>query len=266
MVYVPDGEWDEAIEEIYREAYETWAKRDDIATLSPPSWEEFQKKPVFRFPLEGDPYYPFKHEVEAGANPFAGTASGKIEFHSKALAQGPEYLRTHEVPPGSGKCYGAGNLPPMAQMTLGGKGTFYSEDTERYPLLMSSPHSYYRVHSWLDNSPFLRCDCYRHAVWMNVADAKSRGIKDNDLVRVFSDIGETVVKAYVTSRIVPGTVAIHHGGWYLPREGASALMPDGVDWRGAPNLFTHEEDLPNTVVGTFPCKGLVQIERWGGAR
>jgi len=266
MADVPYEKWDETIEEIYREAYEKWAKRDDIAALNPPGWEEFQKKPVFRFPLEGDPYYPFKHEVEAGLNPFAGTASGKIEFYSKVLAQGPEYLRTHEVPPGSGKCYGAGNLPPMAQMTLGGKDTFYSEDAAKYPLLMSSPHSYYRVHSWLDNSPLLRNDCYRHAVWMNVADAKARGVKDNDLVRVYNDIGEMIIRAYVTSRIVPGTVAIHHGGWYLPQGGTSALMPDGVDGRGAPNLFTHEEDLPNTVVGTFPCKGLVQIEKWRGAR
>ena len=38
-------------------------------------------------------------------------------------------------------------------------------------------------------------------------------------------------------------------------------MPDGIDKRGAPNLFTHGEELPETVVGTFPCKGLVEIEK-----
>ena len=151
-------------------------------------------------------------------------------------------------------------------MTMGGKGTFYSRDTAQYPLLMSSPHSYYRVHSWLDNSPLLKGDCYRHAVWMSAADAKCRGVKDNDLVRVYSDIGEMVIRTYVTSRLVPGTVVIHHGGWYLPGKENSARMPDGVDARGAPNLFTHEEDLPRAIVGTFPCKGLVQIEKWEGAQ
>ncbi len=150
----------------------------------------------------------------------------------------------------------------MAQMTKGGKDTFHSEKTRQYPLLMSSPHSYYRVHSWLDNNNWLRTDCYRHAVWMNVADAKSRNIKDDDMVRVYSDIGEMIGPAYVTSRIVPGTVAIHHGGWYLPRHEKSAIMPDGIDYRGAPNLFTHNEELPDTLVGTLPCKGLVQIEKW----
>jgi anaerobic selenocysteine-containing dehydrogenase len=98
---------------------------------------------------------------------------------------------------------------------------------------------------------------------MHVADAKSRGVKDDDLVRVYSDIGEMVAPAYVTSRIVPGTVAIHHGGWYVPQDKRTALMPDGIDQRGAPNLFTHGEDLPDTVIGTFPCKGLVQIEKLG---
>jgi len=265
MADVAYQDWDEAIEELYKEAYENWTKRKDIAPLNPPDWETFQKKPVFRFPMEGEPYYPLKNHVEAGENPFEGTTSGRIEFYSKVLAKGPEYLRDHEVPPGTGRCYGGGNLPPMAQMTMGGRDTFFSEDTKKYPLLMSSPHSYYRVHSWLDNNIWLRTDCYRHAVWMNVADAKARGVKDNDQVRVYSDIGEMVGPAYVTSRIVPGTVALHHGGWYVPKKEKTELMPDGIDKRGAPNLFTHGDELPETVVGTFPCKGLVQVEILGDA-
>jgi anaerobic selenocysteine-containing dehydrogenase len=202
--------------------------------------------------------------VESGENPFEGTASGKIEFHSEVLAKGSAYLEQNEVPPGSGKCYGGGKLPAMAQMTLGGRDTFFSEDTKKYPLLMSSPHSYYRMHSWLDHNPLLRDDCYRHAVWIHMSDAKCRNVQDDDLVRVYNDIGEMVVPAYVTSRIVPGTVAVYHGGWYVPGEQKSDLMPDGIDRRGAPNLLIHEVDLPDTVVGSFPCKGLVQVEKWEG--
>jgi len=265
MADVPDEKWDEAIEELHREAYEKWAATEEITLLNPPSWEEFQKKPIFRWEMPKDPYYPFKNDVERGENPFRGTESGKVEFYSKVLAKGPDYLATNEVPPGSGKCYGGGNLPPMAQMTMGGRDTFYSKDTEKYPLLMSSPHAYYRIHSFLDNNPLLRADCYRHAVWMSVADAKARGIKDDDLVKVYNDIGEMVIPAYVTSRILPGTVAIHHGGWYKPSEDKTQLMPDGIDRGGAANMLTHNDDLPDTVVGFYPCKGLVQIEKWEGA-
>ncbi len=256
-------DWEDAVEAIYQEAYETWAANDTIAPLSPPSWEEFQKKPVFRFPMAGEPYHSYKHQVDAGKNPFQGTASGKIEFFSETLAKGPEYLQKNDVPPGSGKCYGGGNLPPMAQMLKGGRDTFFSEDAAKYPLLMSSPHSYYRMHSWLDNIPLLN-DCYRHGVWMSVADAKRRGVADNDLVKVYNDRGEMVLPAYVTSRIVPGTVAIFHGGWYAPGKEKSDIMPDGIDFRGSPNLLTHDVDLPETLVGSFPCKGLVDIRKWGG--
>jgi len=260
-----DDEWDEAVEELHKEAYESWAGSDYIKPLNPPNWEEFQKKPVFRYEIK-DPYYPFKRDMDRGINPFRGTASGKMEFYSEFLAKGPEHLATSDDPPGSGKCYGGGSLPPMAQMTFGGRDTFHSQDSKKYPLLMSSPHSLYRVHSFLDNNPLLRGDCYRHAVWISLADANARGIKDNDLVRVHNDIGEMIIPAYVTSRVVPGTVFIFHGGWYNPSETKSQLMPDGIDVGGAPNLLIHNEDLPTTIVGMFPCKGLVQCEKWDGAR
>lgn len=264
MADVPIEKWDETVEELHREAYEKWAAQEDIVVLNPPSWEAFQKKPVFRYEIQ-DPYYPFKEDLEQGKNPFRNTASGKIEFYSEVLAKGPDYLAAHDYyPPGSGKCYGSGKLPPAARMTFGGKDTFYSKDVEKYPLLMSSPHSLYRVHSFLDNNPMLRDECYRHAVWINVADAKVRGIKDDDRVRVFNDIGEMIIPAYVTSRIVPGTVVVFHGGWYMPQKNKSSLMPDGIDERGAPNMLIHNEDVPDTVVGMFPSKGLVQIERREG--
>jgi anaerobic dimethyl sulfoxide reductase subunit A len=261
MAQVSDDRWDEVVEELHKEAYDKWATREAIAPLAPPSWEEFQRKPVFRYEIK-DPYYPFKKELERGKNPFEGTESGKIEFYSKLLARGPHYLQTNDYPSGSGKCYGGGNLPPMGQMTTGGRDTFYSQDAEKYPLLMSSPHSLYRVHSFLDNNAWLKDDCYRHAVWMNVADAKARGIRDNETVRVYNDIGETILPAFVTSKIIPGTVCIFHGSWYRSSEDKDQLMPDGIDIGGAPNFLIHNEELPMTTIGMFPCKGLVEVEKW----
>lgn len=265
MADVPDEGWDEAITALDREAYEKWASMEQIARLSPPTWEEFQKKPIFRMEIPKELYEAAKGDVGPRiGSPFMGTESGKIEFYSKALAKGPDYLANSETPPGSGRCYGGGNLPPTAQMTMGGRDTFYSRDTQEYPLLMSSPHAYFRVHSWLDNNRMLRDECYRHAVWMSVADAKSRGIKDDDLVRVHNDIGEMILPAYVTSRVLPGTVFIYHGAWYKPNDARNQLMPDGIDRRGSPNMLTHNDDLPDTVIGFYPCKGLVQIHKWEG--
>jgi anaerobic dimethyl sulfoxide reductase subunit A len=284
LANVSDDHWDEVIEDLHREAYEIWAAREEIAPLSPPNWEEFQKKPVFRWEIK-NPYHSFKKDASFKGSAYApvdlgsdilsrsdynesdegmsiGTESGKIEFYSKGLAKGPDYLAANEFFKGSGKCYGGGKLPPMAQMTTGGKDNFYSKDTEKYPLLMSSPHSTYRVHSLLDNQELLSDDCYRHAVWISVADAKARGIVDDDLVTVFNDIGQMILPAYVTSKVVPGTVCVFHGSWYTPGKNKNSLMPDGIDTRGAPNILIHNEDLPDTIIGFFPCKGLVQIEKW----
>lgn len=261
MAHVPDDQWDHQVEELHREAYESWAAKKNIASLDPPEWKAFQRQPVFRWEIS-DPYYPCKEDVDKGKNPFRETASGQIEFFSKVLAGGPGYLASRDYyPPGSGKCYGNGNLPPMAQMTLGGKDTFHSADVTEYPLLMSSPHSLYRVHSFLDNNLWLREDCYRHAVWINVADAKMRNIKDGDSVIVYNDLGKMNLPAYVTSRIIPGTVFIFHGAWYRPSKERTASMPDGIDMGGSPNVLIHNEDVPQTIIGMFPCKGLVEVRK-----
>lgn len=264
MANVSDDDWDEAMEKLHKEGYETWAAREDIRPLNPPSWEEFQKKPVFRYEIK-EPYFAFKEDMDMGENPFKGTASGKIEFYSRDLAKGPDYLAANEFLPGSGKCYGGGNLPPMAKMSMGGHNTFYSKQAEKHPLLVSSPHSLFRVHSMLYNNLWLKDDCYRHAIWLSVADAKARGIKDGDPVRVYNDAGEMVLPAYVTSRAVPGTAYVFHGGWYEPNGNKSELMPEGMDRGGAVNLLIRDVDIPETVIGIYPCKGLAQVEKWEGA-
>ena len=269
LANVPDDKWDEAIDNLHREAYEKWMLREEIAPLNPPIWEEFLKKPVFRWEVK-DPYYTYKNAILRGENPFKGTDSGKIEFYSNEVAASNHNrgnkstdVKTHSI---NGR-YGGGHLPAMAEMTMGGSATYHSKNVEKYPLLMSSPHGLYRVHSLLDNQPLLNQDCYRHAVWISVPEAKSRGIKDNDLVRVFNDQAEIIMPAYVTSKVVPGTVNIFHGGWYTPGKTKTTLMPEGIDTRGAPNLMTHyDEHLPDTILDHQPCKALVQIEKWEGVR
>ena len=275
LANVPDDKWDETIENLHREAYEKWALLPEIVPLKPPSWEEFQKKPVFRW-LVDEPHYTYKNIIERGENPFKRTESGKIEFYSKELAAGLENTALtsdgtvnspgRKIRPANGR-YGGGNLPPIAQMSMGGRSTYHSKDVEQYSLLMSSPHGLFRIHTLLDNQPLLSKDCYRHAVWISVADAKARGIADDDLVRVYNDQAEIIMPAYVTSKVVPGTVDIFHGGWYMPGRNKTKLMPEGIDTRGASNLMTHyDEHLPDTIIDHQPCKALVEIEKWGGAR
>ena len=64
---------------------------------------------------------------------------------------------------------------------------------------------------------------------MHPADAASRGLADNDLVRIFNDRGEVHCAVNVLPTIRPGTVSLPKGLWRrTTRNGATAtaLAPD----------------------------------------
>ncbi|EHL09094.1 molybdopterin oxidoreductase [Desulfitobacterium hafniense DP7] len=258
MVDVPIETWDEELERIYREAYEIWAEDYDgtLAALgvTPKPWEEFLKKPVVRVEIE-EPYYPYKSAKEENITPFE-TPSGKVEFYASTLANvGKEETR-----------YG-GLVEPMPvwephYMKEPANDSFYHPKTAQYPLALNTPVSVYRQHSCNDQNPRLR-ECYRHAVWMNPVDAKARGIKDGDKTRVFNELGEMIIPAYVTNKTIPGTVCIYHGSWYTPGAVKTETMPYGIDTRGACNLLIGDTHLPHAV-GALLKAGLVQVENFGG--
>jgi anaerobic selenocysteine-containing dehydrogenase len=98
--------------------------------------------------------------------------------------------------------------------------------TDRYPLALISPASDRTISSTLGELP--RNDVTLH---MNPADAADRGLADNDLVRVFNDLGEVQCALRVLPTIRPGTVSLPKGLWRRStRNGATAtaLVPDSL--------------------------------------
>ncbi len=93
-----------------------------------------------------------------------------------------------------------------------------------------------------------------HTIWLNVNDARARGVKDGDHVAIENDKGKAVMTAYVTSRVMPGLVVVHHGGWYQP-DG------QGVDWGATPNVFLTDNESPVTAP---LVTNLVQVARYQG--
>ena len=89
--------------------------------------------------------------------------------------------------------------------------------------------------------------------WISTQDAQSRGIQNGDKVRVFNDRGETVIRAYVTERIMPGVVSLGEGAWYRPDE-------KGRDQGGCPNVLTRDHYSPG---GAWPYNtNLVQVGKY----
>jgi anaerobic dimethyl sulfoxide reductase subunit A len=101
----------------------------------------------------------------------------------------------------------------------------------------------------------LRNHIYRHRVWVNAADARARDIKDNDMIMIFNDRGKVVMPAYVTQRMMPGTVLIHAGGKVI-------LGESGVDFGGSPSTLLGGEF--NSCLTPARATNLVQIEKYTG--
>ena len=72
-----------------------------------------------------------------------------------------------------------------------------------------------------------------------------------------------MMNAYVTSKIIPGTVAMHFGAWYTPSGDKTTLMPYGMDMRGACNFLIGDVHLPH-VVNSILTAGLVEVKKSGG--
>ena len=255
---VPYDKWDEEVEKIYREGYERWAKDEDgqlkALGIEPKPWEEFLKDPIVRIPID-EPYYPFKNPLAQGGNPFK-TISGKIEFSSKFVETGHEMMKEF-----GGKVDSIPRWQPT-YMNEPAYDSFYHPRVRHYPLSMVTPVSLYRMLSCNDPNPLLR-DCYKHRVWLNPADAKARGIKDNDQVIVYNEYGEMILNTYVTSKVMPGTTAIHFGAWYKPNAIRTERMKYGIDMRGAVNFLIGDKHLPH-VVNALLTSGLVEVKKFGG--
>lgn len=125
------------------------------------------------------------------------TPSRKQEFYSKTMIDWkwpeykiPAYIKSHVHPEKINRANNEFALIP----------------TFRLPVL---------IHSRSGNAKWLAEIAHRNPLWINADDAKSIGIEDGDLVRVNTDIGYHINRAWVTESIRPGVVACSHhiGRW-----------------------------------------------------
>jgi len=175
-----------------------------------------------------------------------GTPSGKIELYSKTI-EGYHY---DDCPPH------ATWLEPAEW--LGG------EKAKEYPLHLLSPHPRYRLHSQLDNT-WIRTWYEvneREPIWINVDEARERGISNGDVVRVFNDRGEVLAGALVTERVRRGVVILHEGGWYDPE----APEQDGSRCKhGLVNVLTLDKGTSQLAQGNVANTALVEVKKYDGA-
>jgi anaerobic selenocysteine-containing dehydrogenase len=146
------------------------------------------------------------------------TPSGKLEFWSRTLAEWgwpecaiPSYIASHVHPE---------NLEPDQTILI---------STFRLPI---------QIHTRSANAKWLNEIAHTNPLWLHTSHAAKLGVRTGDLVRVETEIGYFVVRAWVTEGIKPGIVACSHhmGRWKTHENGERQLMAtvklnrDGSKW------------------------------------
>jgi trimethylamine-N-oxide reductase (cytochrome c) len=219
------------------------------------SWEEFKEKGYFVVPTasdwEQDPVGMEKFAKDPEANPLE-TPTGKIEFYATQLAKhfpdDPERPAVpHWIP--YGESQEESRLGPRAG---------------KYPLLLVSNHSKWRVHaehddiSWIREIPMCKVrgpDGYLYEpVWINPRDAAARGIGEGDIVKIYNERGAVLGGARVTERIMPGALSQDHGARHDP------ICPKH-DRGGSNNLLSPRGPISKNCLGVVTSGFLVEIEK-----
>jgi anaerobic selenocysteine-containing dehydrogenase len=134
------------------------------------------------------------------------TPSGRLEFYSRTLSDWgwpdesiPVYLKSHVHPD---------NLAEDQTVLI---------STFRLPV---------QIHTRSANAKWLDEIAHTNPLWIHPSHAARLDVKTGDVVRVETEIGYFVVRAWVTEGIRPGIVACSHhmGRWKLTDEGQRQLM------------------------------------------
>lgn len=210
--------WEEIWESYLKDVYAGLEDYYDKQNKTIPTYDAFMKGNFLNCDELDDKIYTGWDEQIKDKKPFK-TTSGKIELYYK-LFEDESRRGQSEHYDSNGNVFdnlaADWNDMTASPTYMTGRRSMDDPMTREYPLQMMSSHCRYRVHYVHWANPWLRNHVYRHRVWLNPADAQTRGIQDNDLVLVYNDRGKVAMPAYVTPRTMPGITLIHHGGDYLP--------------------------------------------------
>jgi len=173
-----------------------------------------------------------------------GTPSGRIEIYSSAIAK----MGYDDCPPHPTW------MEPIER--LGGP-------TTKYPLHIDSSHPKYRLHSQLCGTALRATYAIagREPCWINPEDAKTRGIADGDIVRVFNDRGQILAGARITEEIRPGVIRINEGGWFDP---VDPRLPGSLDRYGDVNNLTVGIGTSKLAQGNCGHTAVGDVEKYRG--
>jgi len=220
------------------------------------SWEQLKEKGYYVVPTDPKwaerPAGMFKFYQNPVENPLT-TPTGKIEFYSEGLAE--HFPDDEERPP----------VPHWIPYGVSHQETKTCDRAKDFPFLICSNHPRWGVHAQHDDITWLReiptckirgIDGYQYQpVWINPVDAELYDIEFGDIVAIYNERGVVLAAAYVTERIMPGSLSIDHGAKYDP------IVPGEIDRGGAIDTICCHSTTSKNAVGMAMSGFLAGIEK-----
>jgi len=225
----------------------------------PPVSDEARAPTAYRWYYEGrkkdvpEPYpLPSDYVGEFGEG--LQTPTGKYEFV-------PNSLKNIDDP----------GRPPLNKYIPTYESQERDKELTNFPLQLLSPHSRYPFHVMGDDEDSAIRDIREHRVLVdghyyltariNRQDAEKRGIRDDDLIRLWNNRGSVVCAAQVTDRLRPGVVS-------APTASAE-YRPTGepgrsTDLGGCINLLNPKKGITDRTHSIGPNTTLIEVEKWTG--
>ncbi|EKO3959681.1 trimethylamine-N-oxide reductase TorA [Vibrio fluvialis] len=220
-------------------------KKANEGKFEMPEFDEFWEQSVLEFG-EGKPWVrhaDFRKDPEINA---LGTPSGFIEITSRKIGRyGYEHCQEHPM------------WFEKTERSHGGPGS------DKYPFWLQSCHPDKRLHSQMCESEAFRATYAvqgREPVYINPMDAKAKGIKAGDLVRVFNGRGQLLAGAVLSDSYPRGVIRIEEGAWFGPlseKEGAICTYGD-------PNTLTLDLGTSELAQATSANTCIVDFEKFTG--
>lgn len=208
------------------------------------TFAEFKEAGLYKYPMPEDVEIPecwSAFYADPEANPL-NTASGKFEIYCQTLA----YMVN---------AAGYSTISPIAKWQIGDPEQGIGTQTDKYPLLLWTPHTLRRAHTVNDNVISLR-EAFPQECFMSTVDAEARGIANGDIVLMSSPHGQILRPAKVLPTIVPGAVALQDGAWI------NIDHETGIDKGGCPNILQAPKSSGG---GSQSWTGtLVEVEKYTG--
>jgi anaerobic dimethyl sulfoxide reductase subunit A len=218
------SEYGKTCAEVAKWCYEQTQKK--YPDQLPADYNEFKKRGIVRVVANRDKGVALADFRKDPVKNKLSTPSGKIEIYSERLQEIADTWQLKE-----------GDVITALPQYVESWEMMNDPLAAKYPLQMIGFQHKGRTHSTYDNCPWLN-EVAPTSAWINPVDAQKRGIKSEDKLMVFNDRGKIYLKANVTERIIPGTIAVPVGAWYTPDKAS------GVDTNGGINTLTSHRPSP----------------------